>query len=153
MAAVYAYPSLCLFEGTPASVGRGTNMPFLQYGCPEFDKMVYPYTFTPQSGEGAKSPPYEGKTCYGEIAGSSAVEVLNKINNTFYLGWLLKAYANYPAKDKFFTPFFTKLCGEMELEKQIKRGTSEAVIRASWQPGLNAFKKVRKKYLLYKDYE
>ena len=153
MAAVYAYPSLCLFEGTAVSVGRGTPLPFQQFGSPEFDKTIYPYSFTPASGEGAKNPPYEGKTCYGEIAGSNTVAVLKKINNTVSLHWLLQAYANYPVKDKFFNPFFTKLSGSSQLEKQIKNGASEAAIRAGWQPGLDLFKKIRKKYLLYKDCE
>ncbi len=153
MAAVYAYPSLCLFEGTVVSVGRGTSMPFQQYGSPDLNKTIFPHTFTPQSGPGAKSPPYDGKVCYGEIVGTDAPEVLRKINNSICLTWLLKSYSNSPASDKFFTPFFMKLSGTSVLEKQIETGTKETEIRASWLAGLQAFKKIRRRYLLYNDFE
>ena len=152
MAAVYAYPSLCLFEGTVVSVGRGTSLPFQQYGCPEFEGK-YTYSFTPQSLEGAKTPPYENKRCYGEIIGATADDVLYKTSNKFYLGWLIKAYNAYPEKDKFFNNFFIKLCGSSRLSQQIKNGVPENVIRATWQADLQAFKKIRGKYLLYKDFE
>ncbi len=151
MAAVYAYPSLCLFEGTVVSVGRGTDKPFRQFGCPELEGK-YAYSFTPQSGVGAKHPPYEGKVCYGELVGATAEEVLGKIQGEFRLNWLIGAYNAYPAKDKFFTAFFVKLCGQSRLQEQIKNGESEATIRKSWRGDIEAFKKIRKKYLLYKDF-
>ena len=152
MAAVYAYPSLCLFEGTVVSVGRGTNLPFQQYGCPEFEGK-YAYSFTPQSGEGAKTPPYENIRCYGEVIGTTTDEVLQKTDNKLCLGWLIKAYNIYPEKDKFFNSFFVKLCGSSTLLQQIKKGDPENMIRDTWRTGLQAFKKIRKKYLLYKDFE
>ena len=152
MDAVYAYPSLCLFEGTVISVGRGTNMPFQQYGSPGFEGK-YNYSFTPQSGTGAKSPPYESKLCYGEIIGSDAEEVLQKINNRLVLNWLIKAYNAYPEKDKFFNAFFIKLSGTAQLQEQIKNGVDEHTIRMGWEKDIAAFKKVRKKYLLYEDFE
>ncbi len=152
MAAVYAYPSLCLFEGTVVSVGRGTNMPFQQYGCPEFEGK-YTYCFTPQSGPGAKSPPYENRQCYGEIIGTTTGEVLEKINNRFQLDWLIKAYQAFPAKDKFFNNFFVKLCGTTKLESQIKNGDGVDRVKESWNADILAFKKIRRKYLLYADFD
>ena len=149
MAAVYGYPSLCLFEGTVISVGRGTELPFQQYGTPAFDSTKYTYSFTPKSGEGAKSPPYEGLHCYGEMTGKKDEEVLKKIDGKLYLGWLQGAYSNYPDKDKFFNAFFVKLCGSQELENSIKNRVPEATIRATWKPALDAFRNIRKKYLLY----
>jgi len=152
MAAVYAYPSLCLFEGTVVSVGRGTDMPFQQYGCPEFEG-EYSYSFTPLSGQGAKSPPYENKRCYGEVIGATPNDVLKKINNKFLLEWFIKAYQSYPDKDKFFNSFFTKLSGTEKLESQIKNGDSVDIIRKSWEKDILVFKKIRKKYLLYADFD
>lgn len=147
-ASVLAYPSLCLFEGTPVSVGRGTGLPFQQYGCPEFEGK-YDYSFVPQSVEGAKNPPYEGKRCYGEIIGATPEEVMKKAGGKFCLSWLIKAYNNYPSKEKFFTTFFAKLAGTKRLEEQIKNGESEAAIRASWEKDIDAFRKIRSKYLIY----
>lgn len=152
MAAVYAYPSLCLFEGTVVSVGRGTGFPFQQYGCPLF-KETYKYEFTPASMVGAKKPPFEGEVCYGEMIGKNEQEVLANINNKFRLGWLIKAYNAYPDKAKFFNPFFIKLSGTASLQEQVEQGKSEEEIRGSWQKDLIAFKKVRSKYLLYPDFE
>jgi len=152
MEAVYAYPSLCLFEGTVISMGRGTDKPFRQYGCPEFEGK-YKYSFTPQSGPGAKKPPYENKRCYGELVTDNEQNILNAINKRIQLKWLLQAYSNYPDKEKFFTAFFTKLAGTATLAEQIKDNTSEQMIRRSWEDGIRAFKKTRKKYLLYPDFE
>ncbi len=149
MAAVYAYPSLCLFEGTVVSVGRGTDMPFQQYGSPAFDSMKYPYSFTPRSGEGAKSPPHEGKVCYGEITGRTAEDVLQRIDDRLCIDWLLRAYTNYPDKEHFFNAFFIKLSGSTELQDEMKENVPEFAIRTKWQPALSRFKSIRKKYLLY----
>jgi uncharacterized protein YbbC (DUF1343 family) len=152
MAAVYAYPSLCLFEGTVVSVGRGTDLPFQQFGCPEFEGK-YEYSFTPHSIEGAKNPPYENKPCYGAIVGTTADEVLQIINNRFCLKWLIKAYSDYPVKDKFFNTFFIKLAGASKLMEEIKNNLPEKEITVTWQNDLYSFKKIRKKYLLYADFE
>ncbi len=152
MAAVYAYPSMCLFEGTVVSVGRGTDMPFLQYGSPDFEGK-YGYDFMPRSMEGAKNPPGENKKCYGEVIGVDEITVLNKIENRFRLHWLIKAYTLYPDKDKFFNSFFIKLCGQTNLEAWIKNGDSEDAMRQRWEAELSKFKQVRKKYLLYDDFE
>ncbi len=152
MAAIYAYPSLCLFEGTVVSVGRGTSLPFQQYGCPEF-KGGYTYFFTPKSGEGAKNPPYQNTLCYGEVVGNTAEEVLAQTNNRMRVSWLIHAYHAYPAKEKFFNGFFLKLSGTAKLEEQIKNGLTEEQIHEGWQHDIAAFKKIRKKYLLYDDFE
>lgn len=153
MAAIYAYPSLCLFEGTKISVGRGTERPFLQFGSPALQSKM-PYCFTPLSGSGAKSPFYEGQKCYGESLSDDASAILQLTNGRIYLKWLIDAYHFYPdAKDSFFSKFFVKLSGTPQLEQQIKNGLSEAAIRSSWQPGIEAFKAIRKKYLLYNDFE
>ena len=152
MAAIYAYPSLCLFEGTKISVGRGTDLPFQQYGAPELEGK-FSYYFTPISKAGASKPPYENKICYGEKVGGDAKGVLEKIKGQFQLEWLIKAYNAYPDKSQFFTPFFTRLAGTTKLQEQIKNGLTAEQIRNSWQPGIKAFKEIRKKYLLYDDFE
>lgn len=151
MEAIYAYPSLCLFEGTVISMGRGTDKPFRLYGCPEF-KGKFTYSFTPTSMQGAKKPPYEGKPCFGELVAGSEREILSAINGRLQLKWLIKAFSNYPTKQKFFSGFFTALSGTSQLRTQIEKQLSEREIRASWQPGLEKFKAIRKKYLLYPDF-
>lgn len=149
MAAVYLYPSLCLFEGTVVSVGRGTEMPFQQYGNPELKS--YTYAFTPTSMPGAGDPPMKDKACHGELLAKNKDEALEIIDGKFQLQWLLKAYRNYPDKPGFFTSFFDLLAGTDALKKQIRQGLSEAAIRESWQEDLTQFKKIRKKYLLYEE--
>ncbi|MBX2906394.1 MAG: DUF1343 domain-containing protein [Taibaiella sp.] len=151
MEAIYAYPSLCLFEGTVISMGRGTDMPFRQYGCPEFSGK-FRYTFTPHSMQGAAKPPYEGKQCYGELVAGTEKEILQELGGKLRLHWLIKAFKQYPTKAKFFTSFFTSLAGTETLRQQIEAGKSEKEIRDSWQPALDNFNKVRKKYLLYRDF-
>ena len=150
MAAIYAYPSLCLFEGTTISVGRGTGIPFQQFGSPELQGR-YTYSFTPHSGAGAKSPLYEGRTCYGDVAGLSADSVLAQIDGHLCLKWLTDAYAAYPVKDSFFNAFFVKLAGATQLQDQLKNGVPEKKIRKGWQSDIDAFRKRRSKYLLYAD--
>lgn len=142
---IAVYPSLCLFEGTPISVGRGTELPFEIYGSPQFPIDVFPYTFTPSSKVGASKPPYINELCYGEKVEANQIAGLN-------LSWLIKAYKFYPKKDSFFTPFFDKLCGNSTLKQQIKDGMSEQDIKLTWQQGLTQFKQTRKKYLLYADF-
>jgi len=151
MASVYAYPTLCLFEGTQISVGRGTDRPFQQYGCPEFAGK-YTYSFIPKSGAGAKKPLYENDTCYGASIGENETQVLDYIHNTIRLQPIIEAYKNYPNKDKFFIGFFKSLSGTTLLSEQIKTGLSEKEIRKSWQGDLQNFRKIRKKYLLYEDF-
>ena len=156
---VYWYPSTCYFEGTVISEGRGTEKPFQIFGHPALPKNLY--RFTPVSRDGAKDPKLQNKVCYGWNLSGTPEAVLKKTDNRIQLGYLLKAYQLFPDKANFFIPpksgnmdeaFFNKLAGNGELMQQIKSGLSEKAIRASWQPGLTEFKKIRKKYLLYEDF-
>lgn len=140
--AVRLYPSLCLFEGTVISVGRGTQMPFLIIGNPEFKDL--PFTFTPQPIPGmSNEPPHKGKKCYG--LDLSSVEVEPRINLTY----LLDFYNKYPDKEKFFTGSFDRLAGTPVLKEQIKQGLTEEQITATWKNDLEAYRGMRAKYLLY----
>lgn len=141
------YPSLCFFEGTQVSVGRGTNLPFQIYGSPWTKDL--PYQFTPKPSAGAKDPFLNGKLCYGENL-SEYPEDLRVLN----LDWLLKAYKDYknPKQDFFLKNlFFDKLAGTDELRKQIIAGKSAAEIKDSWKSDLENFEKIRVKYVVYED--
>lgn len=135
------YASLCFFEGTNVSVGRGTYSQFQIYGSPYLPKSVF--NFKPEPNFGAKSPLYNGIFCYGEDL--SKIDKVNQLE----LKWLLKAYNETSDKSKFFNSFFTKLAGSPTLQNQIEAGLSEEAIRESWQDGLKSFKKMRENYLLY----
>ena len=139
--AVNLYPSLCLFEGTNVSVGRGTEKQFQIYGSPFLPKSNF--SFTPIPNFGAKEPPYKNQLCYGEDL--TAIPKINKLE----LKWLIKAYNSTADKSKFFNDFFTKLAGTKKLQQQIETGVSENAIRKSWEKGLEEFKVMRKKYLIY----
>ncbi len=134
------YPSLCLFEQTPVSVGRGTNLQFQIFGNPKFHSL---FSFTPKPNLGSQNPKHNGIICYGKDL--SMTERLSKIE----IKWLIDAYNQYPEKDKFFYSGFSLLAGTKSLEEQIKNNLSEKEIRKSWKYGLKKFKKIRKKYLLY----
>ncbi|NNE55399.1 MAG: DUF1343 domain-containing protein, partial [Flavobacteriales bacterium] len=153
MESIYLYPSLCLFEGTQVSVGRGTDTPFQLIGYPGYEagKM----SFTPKSIPGvSKYPKHEGKECRGHD--------LRKFGGFYfttgrqiYLDWLIGMYASYPDKGDFFISknFIDKLAGTDELRNQIIAGEDAASIRASWKPGLVDYKDLRRRYLLYPDFE
>ncbi|MFC2150964.1 exo-beta-N-acetylmuramidase NamZ domain-containing protein [Bacteroidota bacterium] len=145
---VRLYPSMCLFEGTVISEGRGTMVPFEVYGHPELDG---DFSFIPMSIPGmAKYPRYKNKECYGEdLRNFIPKEGWNKI----YLDWLIDSYNKFPNKEEFFTSFFKKLAGTESLQKQIESGISQEDIRKSWQQDLEEFKEIRKKYLIYEDFE
>lgn len=148
--AIYLYPSLCLFEGTPISVGRGTDQQFQIFGAPALTKM--PYQFTPVSKPGAKTPPHQNVRCYGLDLTSLSIAELQRARQ-INLKWLLDCYKAYPDKDRFFNAnlFFDQLAGTDELRRQIRQQRSEKEIRQSWQPALNRYKAIRQKYLLYPD--
>ncbi len=157
---IYLYPSTCFFEGTTLSEGRGTDKPFQVFGAPSLPKNLY--SFTPHPTEGAKSSKHYGQVCYGWDLSGTPSEVFDKVNKKVQLKWLMDAYRLFPDKDSFFIvpksgdmkqSFFDKLAGNNDLWQQIKNGVSEKEIRASWEPALSNYKKVRKKYLLYKDFE
>lgn len=136
------YASLCLFEGTNVSMGRGTETQFQIYGSPYLPKSDF--VFTPKPNFGAKEPTYNGVLCYGEDL--TKYPKLDKIE----LKWLIKAYNTTSDKSRFFNNFFTRLAGTKKLQKQIEAGVSEEEIRNSWKEGLDNFKKIRVKYLIYK---
>jgi uncharacterized protein YbbC (DUF1343 family) len=148
MNAIYLYPSLCLFEGTIVSVGRGTTKPFQVIGYPGLKEGKF--AFTPKSGPGSKHPPYENKLCNGFDL-SAFGENFIRDSKMIYLFWIISTYKSAEDKSKYFTPFFEKLAGTDKLRKQIIAGNTEEEIRASWKPGLDAFRVIRKKYLLYHD--
>ena len=139
--AINLYASLCLFEGTNVSMGRGTEKQFQIYGSPYLPKSNF--SFTPKPNEGAKDPLYNGKLCYGED-----LTQIKKVTQ-LELKWLLKAYNETTDKSKFFNAFFTKLAGTKKLQTQIEKGLSEKEIRATWQKDLDQFKEIRKAYLIY----
>ncbi|MDC0028985.1 DUF1343 domain-containing protein [bacterium] len=139
--AVNLYPSLCLFEGTVISIGRGTEKPFQHFGSPKSN--LYNYSFIPKSGPGSRYPKHENKICYGKNLTNTAV--LNSIN----LDWLIETYNQSQNKEEFFINFFDKLAGTDKLRKQIISGKSSREIKKSWEAELQEFKIIRNKYLLY----
>lgn len=147
--AINLYPSLCLFEGTPISVGRGTNKQFQVIGTPEYFLKRHLYSFTPKPNPGAKNPKHNGKECNGyNLTKEPRLSALN-------LEWLLefyKTHQQYAPKTPFFNKnkFFSKLAGTDKLQQQIESGMSEAEIKATWEEGLESFKKIRERYLIYK---
>jgi uncharacterized protein YbbC (DUF1343 family) len=146
---ILLYPSLCLFEGTVISIGRGTMFPFQVLGHPDL-KGKYNFSFTPVSIPGmSEDPPEKGKTCYGidmRDFDFDAIRSSARLN----ISWLKKLYDAFPDKEHFFNAYFTKLAGNTQLRKQIEEGKSEEDIRESWEPELSRYKMMRKKYLLYK---
>ena len=151
--AVFLYPSICFFEGTNVSVGRGTDFPFQVIGSP-LTVLDSAFTFTPVSKPGASDPPHKGQESKGYDLRKYRKELSTEMKGV-NVKYLLKMYALTSDKEKFFSSpdFFDKLAGTDELRKQILAGKSEAEIRASWQPALKEYKTIRKKYLLYKDFE
>ncbi|MEQ8625651.1 MAG: DUF1343 domain-containing protein [Vicingaceae bacterium] len=151
MNSIYLYPSLCLFEGTAISVGRGTTAPFQQYGHPGL-KSFKEY-FTPTPSYGAKEPKLKGQKCYGEKIKLDWQKDLSAIPRQLNLDYLLTAYQVFPNKSDFFNSFFNLLAGNNLLKQQIQGNKTAAEIRESWKNDLEAYKQKRKKYLLYKDFE
>ena len=139
--AINLYASLCLFEGTNVSVGRGTHKQFQIYGSPYLQQSGI--SFIPKPNFGSKEPMHKDVTCFGEDL--TTIDPVSQIE----LKWLLRAYNTTADKTTFFNPFFTKLAGTQTLQLQIEEGISERKIKKSWKPGLDQFKEIRKKYLLY----
>jgi uncharacterized protein YbbC (DUF1343 family) len=142
------------------SEGRGTDKPFEIFGHPSLPKNLY--QFTPVSKDGAKEPKLKDQVCYGWNISGTLAQVLKKVDNKIQLQYLLNAYRLFPDKESFFIKpksgdmeqaFFNKLAGNATLMRQIKSGASETEIRKSWEPKLTEFKSIRKKYLLYPDFE
>lgn len=147
--AIAHYPSICFFEGTQVSVGRGTPLPFQCYGNPKLDEVNTSFSFVPESKPGAKYPKHQNERCYGfSLENKVAPDHLD-------LSHLILMYNLYPNKEQFFleSGFFELLAGTLRLREALEAGMSEEEIRASWADEVEAFKQVRKKYLLYKDFE
>ena len=141
--AINLYPSLCFFEGTNMSMGRGTENQFQVIGSPYLDGDLYNYEFTPRSKIGAKYPVHEGDTCKG-------LNLRNQPHLDYIeLKWLIDAYQNTSNKTVFFNPFFTKLAGQELLQEKIENGWTAQQIRASWKEDIQKYKRLRAPYLLY----
>lgn len=145
--AIYLYPSLCYFEATPVSVGRGTDHPFQIYGHPAMKGRTY--SFTPESRVGAKSPPQLGKRCQGVDLTTLNLDSLS--TKGIDLSYLIDAYKDLGMGSKFFTDFFEKLIGVSWVRTMILQGATAADIKARWQPDVEQFKKDRREYLIYEE--
>jgi uncharacterized protein YbbC (DUF1343 family) len=152
MEAIYLYPSLCFFEGTIMSVGRGTDRPFQIFGHPEY--AIGDYEFTPMSITGAQSPPYKDLQCRGtelQEFGQDYFERSRKLD----FQWLLQSYQYFNNAGKgqeFFNAFFEKLAGTAKLREVIVSGYDTAEAGSFWKPELDAYMAMRKQYLLYPDF-
>lgn len=145
MTAIYLYPSLCYFEATPVSLGRGTDKPFMIYGHP--DMKGRDFEFTPRSVAGAKNPPQLDKLCHGvDLSGISDDEAIAQGIN---LSYLIDAYRDLGMGDKFFRSFFELLIGRGDIRKMIEQGMSAEDIKATWADDVARFKEQRRPYLLY----
>lgn len=149
MASVYLYPTLCLFEGTIMSIGRGTDLPFQVVGHPKLKNANY--KFTPTSKPGAKKPLYENQVCLGHDLHEFSLLYVRDYKG-LYLFWMLSSYKDMPDQTNYFNDFFEKLAGTKTLRKQIIAGNTEDQIKATWRPAIEKFKIIRKKYLLYTDF-
>jgi uncharacterized protein YbbC (DUF1343 family) len=150
MQSIWLYPSLCLFEGTLVSVGRGTDKPFQLIGYPKMPEGNF--SFKPQSLPGAKSPPYKDTLCTGFLLAEFSENYIRDLRQ-LYLYWIVESYKLCSQKEKFFNSYFETLAGTAQLRKQIMEGKTDQEIHQSWQEGLASYKTKRKKYLLYTDFE
>ena len=148
MLSVYLYPSICLFEGTPISLGRGTSFPFQVYGHPLL-KDKYNFTFTPRSLSGAKNPPLLNKECYGVDLRAMPLE--KAYHEGLNLQYIIDAYNGLNIGDKFFKPFFNLLIGVDYVKEMIIEGKSAEEIQERWSDDVENFKRLRLPYLLYSD--
>jgi len=147
MKSIYLYPSICYFEATPVSLGRGTDLPFQIYGHPNMKG--YDFTFTPHSVPAASNPPQKDKLCYGvDLSALSDEEIWKK---GIDLSYVIDAYRNLNLDDHFFRPFFENLIGVDYVRRMIKQGNSADEIKAMWQDDVVKFKQQRKPYLLYEE--
>lgn len=151
MLSIYLYPSICLFEGTPFSLGRGTDKPFLCYGHPEYkadEDRSNLFTFTPKSCTAAPRPPRMDEFCYGVDLSNMSIREARK--HKFDLTWVIDAYQHSNLGEKFFTPFFIKLVGVEYIQTMIMEGKSADEIAQMWQNDVRDFQQKRAKYLIYK---
>ncbi len=147
MLSIYLYPSICYFEGTPVSLGRGTDWPFQVYGHP--DMKGHSFKFTPTSRPGAKTPPQMDQLCYGTDLHLMSED--DAIKEQINLNYVIDAYQSTRLGKQFFTSFFDKLMGRSDIKQMIMDGKSNDEIRATWKDDVDKFKKQRAPYLIYKD--
>lgn len=149
--AILLYPSLCFFEGTSASIGRGTDAPFQMVGHPDFPNYT-DFSFTPRPNAASKYPPQDSRLCFGYDYRSLSADSLFRVGR-IDLSALLDFYCEFPDKANFFLPsrYIERLAGTYSLQKQVEAGSFESDIRATWQEDLDAFRQIRRKYLLYAD--
>jgi uncharacterized protein YbbC (DUF1343 family) len=149
MQAVYLYPSICLFEGTIMSLGRGTSSPFRVIGHPDYpDRNI---SFVPKAGKSNQNPLLKDQTCYGIDLQNITLDSLKQIN-CINLKWLIDVSRKMNRGNDFFIPYINRLAGTAKFREQILQGSTEKQIRQSWQPGLDEFRKKRATYLLYPDF-
>jgi uncharacterized protein YbbC (DUF1343 family) len=150
MKSIYLYPSICFFEGAEVNEGRGTNTPFQVFGNPVFEPKQNAYTPVSKPGY-SLHPRFEGQVCYGYNLSGSSLENLQRLTQ-LELKYLITFYNQYPKKSEFFNAeFFDLLAGSSKLREQIISGVSANDIRESWQSGIEQFKIIRQKYLLYNE--
>ena len=152
MRSIYLYPSLCFFEGTNVSIGRGTDFPFQVYGAPYFNKKLF--KFTPKATYGAKNPKHKSVDCYGKDLRTISLDSLKNISSLNF-SWLIKSYNISKEPINFFNKnnFFNLLSGTDKLINLIKGGANDSQIKETYKEDLMKFKTTRKKYLLYEDFE
>lgn len=144
---IYLYPSICLFEGTICSLGRGTDMPFEVYGHPNYKGSSF--SFTPQSRPGAKNPPLKDKECWGVDLRDKDDEQI--ISEGFNLEYVVDAYNKVGGGEKFFTPMFDLLVGVGYVKEMIIAGAPVEEIQSMWHDELEEYKVLRRRYLLYSE--
>jgi uncharacterized protein YbbC (DUF1343 family) len=146
MNSIYLYPSICFSEGTVLSCGRGTTFAFQVLGAPDMPDRGF--SFIPEPMPGATNPRHKGKVCYGIDLRKAMQESLVP-RPEMNMQWIIDAYNAYPEKDKFFTGYFDTLAGSSFLREQIIQGMTAEQISTSWKDGLDQFRAIRAKYLLY----
>lgn len=147
MRSIYLYPSMCYFEATPVSLGRGTDKPFQMYGHPD---MKGDFSFTPASVPGAKNPPQKDKLCHGvDLRTEPSIDEINAAG--INLQYIIDAYNNLAVGDAFFRSFFENLIGRGYVREMIEAGAAAEEIKARWAPDVEAFKALRRPYLLYEE--
>lgn len=144
---IYLYPSICFFEGTSISLGRGTDFPFQVFGAPEFEG-IYGFSFMPVSRPEAGNPPHKDKMCYGRDLRDATAHGLVP-SGILDMSWVIEAYNAFPDKSNFFRNYFDTLAGTRKLREQIEAGMSADEIRETWKEDLEVFGRIRSKYLLY----
>ncbi len=149
MEAIYLYPSLCFFEGTIMSLGRGTDFPFRVFGHPDYPETTF--SFVPKPNTANKAPLFANQTCYGRDLRKLTIAQLAQMKE-INLEWLIDAYHAMGSKESFFTAYFDQLAGTSGLRKQIVAGKTATEIRETWQADLEQFRILRRKYLLYNDF-